>query len=81
MLPAMYRRQNPKHQKTEDVATPVMFAGAPTVHGTVVGPMEWLWLIWPPKAKEAILSDECQILERAGRVNFLSFLEELITYV
>lgn len=42
MLPAMYRRQNPKHQKIEDVATPVMFAGAPTIRGTVVGTMEWL---------------------------------------
>lgn len=42
MLPAMYRRQNPKHQKIEDVATPVMFAGAPTIHGPVVGTMEWL---------------------------------------
>ena len=38
-------------------------------------------LIRPPEAKEAILFDECQILERAGRVNFLSFLGELITYV
>lgn len=37
-------------------------------------------LIRLPEAKESILFDKCQVLERARRINFFSFLRELITW-